>query len=203
MSIAYRTSPSSSSTASRAGSRTCSPPPSPRRRSLRCPETRRARRGPWLEVELGDLAPAPDLDVLRVVLADGRVGVGHVGDLQELLAQPPLDLARSASLLGDAVLHRARLGSMSLFRASRGPAPSDALGHLVLALSELVQLLNQAPSAGRPARRQALRPPRRPGSCEFSCTASAFSRMYLRSSIGNSLVIVGFSLSVVSGSSNA
>src|SRR5918997_3296994 len=96
-----------------------------------------------LEAEGRDLAPPPDLDVLRVVSADRRVRVGDVGDLQELLAQPPLDLGELRLSLGDAVLHRPRLGYEPL--AGLGVLfPADALRHLVLLLPELVELPNES-----------------------------------------------------------
>jgi hypothetical protein len=93
-----------------------------------------------LKAEVGNLAPATDLDVLRVVLADGGIGVGHVGDLEHLLAQAPLDLRKLPLLQGDALLHGARLGDEPL-PALRVALLADAPGKPVLLLLELVQLL--------------------------------------------------------------
>src|SRR5918998_192597 len=62
-----------------------------------------------VEVELRDLTPAPDLHVLRVIFADGRVGVGNIGDLQLLFAQALLYLSKLRFLLRDVFLHGPRL----------------------------------------------------------------------------------------------
>jgi hypothetical protein len=95
-----------------------------------------------LEGELRDVAPAAYLDVLGVVLADWGVGVGHVGDPDHLLPQPPLDLRELPFFLRDALLRRSRLGDEPLSRL-RIPLLAHALCEPVLLLPQLVELLHQ------------------------------------------------------------
>src|SRR5215204_1781335 len=93
-----------------------------------------------LEGVVGDLAPTPDLDVLRVVLADRRVGMCHVRDLRLLVPQPLLELlqlpffGRQPLLHGTRLLDEPRPGLLVTL-------PTDAPCHLVLALLELIRLL--------------------------------------------------------------
>src|SRR5215213_9523119 len=81
-----------------------------------------------------------DLDVLCVILADGRVGMCHVRDLRLLVPKPLLDLVqlpffgRQPLLYGPRLLDEPRPRILVALSA-------DAPGHLVLALLELVRLL--------------------------------------------------------------
>src|SRR5215211_993476 len=62
-----------------------------------------------LEGKVRNLAPMPDLEVLRIILAEGRVGLGHVRDLQLLLPQPLLDLVELVLFGGEPLFHGPRL----------------------------------------------------------------------------------------------
>src|ERR671910_3167466 len=93
-----------------------------------------------LEGEVGDLAPTPDLDFLRVVLADRRVGMCHVRDLQLLVPKPLLDLVQLPFFGRQPLLQVPRLLDEPRPRILV-TLPADAPGHLILALLELVRLL--------------------------------------------------------------
>jgi len=95
-----------------------------------------------LETEVGDPAAPPDLDVLRVVPADRRVGMGRVRYLQHLLPEPLLDRRELRLFLRDELLGPPRLGYEALSRLGVS-LPTDALRQLVLLLPELVQLLHK------------------------------------------------------------
>src|SRR5918997_1436454 len=66
--------------------------------------------------------------------------MGHVGDLEHLLPQAPLDRLKLRLSFGDHLLYPPRLG-YEVLTPLKVALPSDALGQLILLLLQLVQLL--------------------------------------------------------------